>query len=196
MSASPPPGPAAASDAELIGRVARQDRAAFAELYGRYAGRVRAFVLRAGAPAPDADEIVQDVMVAVWRRAESYDPGRAGAATWIYAIARNRRIDFVRRARRPEPDPTDPLFQPDPEPDGLALVSAVEREARLRAGLSALAPEQRLVLAAAFFDGLSQSEIAAREGLPLGTVKSRMRLAFRHLRGVLGSELAEGWDDG
>jgi RNA polymerase sigma-70 factor (ECF subfamily) len=195
MSASPPPGPAAASDAELIGRVARQDRAAFAELYGRYAGRVRAFVLRAGAPAPDADEIAQDVMVAVWRRAESYDPNRAGAATWIYAIARNRRIDFVRRARRPEPDPTDPLFQPDPQPDGLALVSAVEREARLRAGLAVLASEQRLVLAAAFFDGLSQSEIAAREGLPLGTVKSRMRLAFRHLRGVLGTELAEGWDD-
>jgi RNA polymerase sigma-70 factor (ECF subfamily) len=195
MSASPPPGPAAASDAELIGRVARQDRAAFAELYGRYAGRVRAFVLRAGAPAPDADEIAQDVMVAVWRHAESYDPKRAGAATWIYAIARNRRIDFLRRARRPEPDPTDPLFQPDPEPDGLALVSAVEREAQLRAGLAVLASEQRLVLAAAFFDGLSQSEIAAREGLPLGTVKSRMRLAFRHLRGVLGPELAEGWDD-
>jgi RNA polymerase sigma-70 factor (ECF subfamily) len=195
MSASPPPGPAAASDAELIGRVARQDRAAFAELYGRYAGRVRAFVLRAGAPAPDADEIAQDVMGAVWRHAESYDPKRAGAATWIYAIARNRRIDFLRRARRPEPDPTDPLFQPDPEPDGLALVSAVEREAQLRAGLAVLASEQRLVLAAAFFDGLSQSEIAAREGLPLGTVKSRMRLAFRHLRGVLGPELAEGWDD-
>jgi RNA polymerase sigma-70 factor (ECF subfamily) len=195
MSASPPPGPAAASDAELIGRVARQDRAAFAELYGRYAGRVRAFVLRAGAPAPDADEIAQDVMVAVWRHAESYDPKRAGAATWIYAIARNRRIDFLRRARRPEPDPTDPLFQPDPEPDGLALVSAVEREAQLRAGLAVLASEQRLVLAAAFFDGLSQSEIAAREGLPLGTVKLRMRLAFRHLRGVLGPELAEGWDD-
>jgi RNA polymerase sigma-70 factor (ECF subfamily) len=196
MSASPPPGPAAASDAELIGRVARQDRAAFAELYGRYAGRVRAFVLRAGAPAPDVDEIAQDVMVAVWRHAESYDPKRAGAATWIYAIARNRRIDFLRRARRPEPDPTDPLFQPDPEPDGLALVSAVEREAQLRAGLAVLASEQRLVLVAAFLDGLSQSEIAAREGLPLGTVKSRIRLAFRHLRGVLGPELAEGWDDG
>lgn len=196
MSAAPPPGLAVTSDAELVGRVAERDRAAFAELYGRYAGRLRAFMQRGGAARADAEEIAQDVMVTIWRRAASFDPARGGAATWIFAIARNRRIDLIRRARRPEPDPADPLFRPDPEPDGLARLSAAERDARLRAALATLAPEQRAALAAAFFEGLSQSEIAARDRLPLGTVKSRMRLAFQHLRGALGDDLAEDWDDG
>jgi RNA polymerase sigma-70 factor, ECF subfamily len=195
MSASPPPGHSAASDAELVRAVARRDRAAFVELFGRYAGRINAFVMRSGASAPDADEITQDVLVAVWRRAASFDPARAAASTWIYAIARNRRIDMIRRSRRPAPDPDDPLFRPDPAPDAAGALAAAERRARLRAGLAALPPEQRRVLAAAFFDGLSHGEIAAREGLPLGTVKGRIRLAFRHLRGALGEDLAEGFDD-
>jgi RNA polymerase sigma-70 factor (ECF subfamily) len=174
--------------------VARRDRAAFVELFGRYAGRINAFALRRGAPAADADEIVQDVMVAVWRRAASFDPARAAVSTWIYAIARNRRIDMIRRAQRPAPDPEDPLFRPDPAPDAAGVLAAAERQARLREGLAALPAEQRRVLTLAFYDGLSHGEIAAQEGLPLGTVKSRIRLAFRHLRGALGDDLAEGFD--
>ena len=196
MSASPPPGQLAASDADLIRAVAARDRAAFVALFERYAGRVKAFAMRGGAGAADADEIAQDVMVAVWRNAASFDPARAGASTWIFAIARNRRIDHFRRAGRPAPDPADPLFQPDPAPDGFAALSGAEREARLRAGLEGLAPEQRRVLVAAFYEGLSHGEIAVREGLPLGTVKSRIRLAFRHLHAVLGEDLAEGFGDG
>jgi RNA polymerase sigma-70 factor (ECF subfamily) len=194
MCASPPPGHSAASDAELVQAVARRDRAAFVELFGRYAGRINAFALRRGAPAADADEIVQDVMVAVWRRAASFDPARAAVSTWIYAIARNRRIDMIRRAQRPAPDPEDPLFRPDPAPDAAGVLAAAERQARLREGLAALPAEQRRVLTLAFYDGLSHGEIAAQEGLPLGTVKSRIRLAFRHLRGALGDDLAEGFD--
>lgn len=195
MSASPPPGPRAASDADLILAVARRDRAAFVALFDRYAGRVKAFAMRGGAPAADADEIAQDVMVAVWRNAASFDPARAAASTWIFAIARNRRVDHFRRAARPTPDPQDPLFQPDPSQDGFAALSASEREARLREVLGGLAPEQKRVLVAAFYEGLSHTEIAAREGLPLGTVKSRIRLAFRHLHAVLGEDLAEGFED-
>jgi RNA polymerase sigma-70 factor (ECF subfamily) len=194
MCASPPPGHSAASDAELVRAVARRDRAAFVELFGRYAGRINAFALRRGAGAADADEIVQDVMVAVWRRAASFDPARAAVSTWIYAIARNRRIDMIRRAQRPAPDPEDPLFRPDPAPDAAGELAAAERRVRLREGLAALPPEQRRVLTLAFYDGLSHGEIATREGLPLGTVKSRIRLAFRHLRGALGDDLAEGFD--
>ena len=95
----------AASDAELVLAVARRDREAFVELFERYAGRIKAFMMRAGAAAADADEIAQDVMVAVWRRAGSFDPARAAASTWIYAIARNRRIDVIapRRAGRARP---------------------------------------------------------------------------------------------
>lgn len=196
MPAQLPPALDTASDAELLAAIATQDKAAFALLFDRYAGRIKGFMMRSGANAQDADEIVQDVMVSIWRRASSFDPARAGAATWIFAIARNRRIDLIRRASRPAPDPEDPLFQPDPEPDGLDVVSQAEQEERVRAGLATLAPEQRAVLVAAFYDGLSQSEIAVAQNLPLGTVKSRFRLAFRHLRSVLGEDLAPDVGDG
>lgn len=196
MPAPPLPAPETASDAELLAAIADGDKAAFAVLFSRYAGKIKGFMMRSRADAADADEIVQDVMVAIWRRASSFDPARAGAATWIFAIARNRRIDLIRRASRPAPDPEDPLYQPDPEPDGLASLSRAEDEERVRTALATLAPEQRAVLVAAFYDGLSQSEIALAQNLPLGTVKSRFRLAFRHLRGVLGEELAPEEDDG
>jgi len=195
MCAEPPPGYSTASDADLVLAVGRRDREAFVELFGRYAGRINAFVMRAGIGAADADEATQDVMVAVWRHAGRFDAERAAASTWIYAIARNRRIDVIRRSRRPVPDPEDPLFRPDPSPDGLREMAVAERQALLREGLASLAPEQRRVLEAAFYDGLSHGEIAAREGLPLGTVKSRIRLAFRHLRAALGDELAAELDD-
>jgi RNA polymerase sigma-70 factor, ECF subfamily len=181
------PGP---SDADLIRAIAADDGVAFAALFDRYAVRIKAFMLRAGASEQDADEIAQDVMVSVWRRAASFDPARAAASTWIFAIARNRRIDMIRQARRPAPDPEDPLFQPDPEPDGLLTVSLAEREALVREGLATLPAEQREALRLAFYDGMSHGEIAERTGLPLGTVKSRIRLAFRHLRGALGDDIA------
>jgi RNA polymerase sigma-70 factor, ECF subfamily len=180
----------APSDADLISAVAGRDLEAFNLLFDRYAVRIKAFMLRGGAAEADADEIAQDVMVSIWRRAASFDPAKAAASTWIFAIARNRRIDMLRRMRRPAPDPDDPLFQPDPEPDGMASVSLAEREAKVRASLQTLAPEQREVLRLAFYDGLSHGEIAERAGLPLGTVKSRIRLAFRHLRGALGEDIA------
>jgi RNA polymerase sigma-70 factor, ECF subfamily len=189
-SASGPPDGSEPSDAELIAAVATRDRAAFGRLFDRYAARIKAFMLKAGATEADADEIAQDVMVSIWRRAASFDPGKAAPATWIFAIARNRRIDMVRRMRRPVPDPADPLFQPDPEPDGMASVSLAEREAMVRESLSSLAPEQLEMLRMAFFDGLSHGEIAERAGLPLGTVKSRIRLAVAHLRGALGDAAA------
>ena len=179
------------SDAELITSVAGGDREAFVLLFERYAGRIKAFMMRSGATAGDADEITQDVMVSVWRRAETFDPERAAASTWIFAIARNRRIDVLRRAGRSVPDPLDPALQPEAEPDGFAALDAVERERRLRVALAALPEEQRAVLVAAFYDGLSHAEIAAREDLPLGTVKSRVRLAFRRLSGILGDDLVE-----
>lgn len=195
MPAPLPPDLDATSDADLILATARRDRASFVVLFGRYAGRIKAFVMRSGTSATDADEIAQDVMVAIWRRAGTFDPARAAASTWIFAIARNRRIDMIRRVRRPTPDPNDPLFQPDPEPDGLERVTAAERETQVRESLDTLAPEQRQVLVAAFYEGLSHAEIAERLELPLGTVKSRIRLAFRHLRGTLGDDLAMESDD-
>ena len=196
MSALQPPVRSAASDAELIGAIAGGDRQAFVALFDRYAPRLKAFALRGGAGPADAEEVVQDVMVAIWRRAASFDAARAAASTWIFAIARNRRIDLARRAgRRRLPDPDDPALHPAPEPDAWQRLDAAERDARLRSAIAELPAAQRRVLFASFYDGLSHGEIALREGLPLGTVKSRIRLAFRHLQGILGRDLAEGFSD-
>nr|WP_184148044.1 sigma-70 family RNA polymerase sigma factor [Amaricoccus macauensis] len=183
------------NDADLIRAVAARDRAAFVALFERFAGRVKAYAIRAGVGPADADEIAQDVMVSVWRHAADFDPGKAAVSTWIFAIARNRRIDHHRRGARPAPDPEDPLFQPDTEPDGLAVMTAAERETRLQQALDSLPVEQRRVLVASFWRGLSHGQIAAEEALPLGTVKSRIRLAFRHLHALLGEDLAEGLHD-
>lgn len=178
-------------DTRLMTLIAAGDRTAFAELFGRYALRVKAFILRGGASDHDADEIAQEVMVTVWRKSKLYDPAKAAVSTWIFTIARNRRIDMVRKHKRPEPDPNDPLFQPDAEPTGHEALSAQQVAARVRDGLRTLPDEQRIVLQAAFYDGLTHAEIAAQLDLPLGTVKSRIRLSFKHLRGVLGDDLAE-----
>ncbi len=176
-------------DAALLARVAEAaDRTAFAELFSRYAGRIKAFLVKGGAPPDMADEATQDVMVSVWRRAAQYDPAKASVATWIYAIARNRRIDFFRKGGRPAPDPDDPLFQPDPPQDPSAAAAIADRDRRIRASLAALSEEQRRVVRLAFFAGLTQAEIAEAEGIPLGTVKSRLRLAFARLRTALGDD--------
>ncbi|MEM8869732.1 MAG: sigma-70 family RNA polymerase sigma factor [Pseudomonadota bacterium] len=183
------------NDIQLLERIAAKDRLAFAELFGRYAVRVKAFVLRAGTTGEDADEIAQEVLVTVWRKAHQFDPAKAAASTWIFAIARNRRIDLIRRRTRPEPDPDDPLFQPDPEPTGMEALSAQQMATRVREGIAELPEDQRAVLKAAFYDGLSHAEIAAHFGLPLGTVKSRIRLSFKHLRTTLGEDMADAFRD-
>ncbi|MGF1660802.1 MAG: sigma-70 family RNA polymerase sigma factor [Rubrimonas sp.] len=187
--------PAPATDEALLARIAARDRDAFAELFRRYAGRVKGFLIRSGFPAAEADEAAQEVMLSVWRRADSFDPARAGAATWIYAVARNRRVDMLRR-RRPEPDPEDPLFRPDPDPAGEATLAAADRDRAVRAALVELTADQAQVVRLAFYDGLSHSEIAAMLDTPLGTVKSRLRLAMTRLRGALGPGFAAELRDG
>jgi RNA polymerase sigma-70 factor (ECF subfamily) len=164
MPAPPDTDSVAPSDAELLSRIGARDREAFEALFARYAGRIKGFMMRSGASPQDADEIAQDVMVAVWRGARGFDPARAGAATWIFAIARNRRIDLIRRSRRPAPDPADPLFRPDPEPDGLDALSQAEQEARLRESLAVLPPSSARCWSRPFNDGLSHGEIAVAQG--------------------------------
>ena len=196
MSASPPPGQLAASDADLIRAVAGRDRAAFVALFERYAGRVKAFAMRGGVGAADADEIAQDVMVAVWRNAASFDPG---ARRRLDLDLRHRAQPPHRRLpprRPPGARPADPLFQPDPAPDGFAALTPPSARPGSAPGSRAWRRSSGGCWSRAFYEGLSHGEIAAREGLPLGTVKSRIRLAFRHLHAVLGEDLAEGLGDG
>ena len=165
----------------VMGRIARErDAAAFAALFEHFAPRVKAFLMKGGAPEPVAEDCAQDVMATVWRKAGQFDAQRASVATWIFTIARNRRIDLARRERRPEPE--DLGWGPEPEADPSEAV-AVEQEGALLASAVAELPEaQRDLVQRAFWGDLSHGEIAAETGLPLGTIKSRIRLALQRLR--------------
>lgn len=178
--------PAAGADRtfeELLTAVGRdRDRAAFAALFGHFAPRLKAYLRRQGCDAGGAEELVQDVMLLVWRRAETYDPTQASAATWVFTIARNRRIDALRREQRPEIDPADPTLVPDPVESADDGVAARETAGRLRAALRTLPPEQADLLRLAYFEDKPHSLISAEQGIPLGTVKSRLRLAMERLR--------------
>jgi len=175
-----------ASFAEMIRAIAvRGDKAAFAGLFGHFAPRVKSYMMRLGAPPEQAEELAQETLLSVWRKAAAFDPARAAPSTWIFTIARNLRIDASRRDRRAEPvdDPSEaPLAEPTPD----ALVASAQSQARIRDALLGLPPEQAEVVRLSFFSDKPHSEIAAALALPLGTVKSRLRLAVGRLRELLG----------
>lgn len=172
--------------AALVEAVAdRRDKAAFGELFDFYAPRLKSFLMSQNASAAEAEDLVQDVMTVLWNKAHLYDPSRSSLSTWLFRIARNRRIDLARRQKTRKIDETDPMLlpaAPAAPDDGLAHE---DREQVVRAVLAKLPEEQLDLVRQAFFFGLSHSEIAERSGLPLGTVKSRIRLAFGKLRKLL-----------
>jgi RNA polymerase sigma-70 factor (ECF subfamily) len=172
--------------AELLRRVAqRRDEDAFTRLFDDFAPRIKGMFRRVGTNDATAEELAQEAMLTVWRKATLYDPAKASAATWIFCIARNLRIDAIRREKRPEWDPRDPMLQPDAPPSAEVRIEATQQQARLHAAMSTLPPDQAKVIRLAFFEGKAHSEIAVALGLPLGTVKSRVRLAVSHLRASL-----------
>lgn len=179
--------------ADLVAAVAeRRDRVAFATLFDHFAPRLQAYLLRLGAESGLAEELTQEVMVTLWRKAALFDRRKSSVATWLYRIARNRRIDALRRDRTESLDSEAAAALPSDEAAIDDSLDAVQREARVRAALDVLPAEQLALVRLAFFEGLSHSEIAERTSLPLGTVKSRLRLAFTRLR----RELEAGGVDG
>ncbi|BCG86575.1 MULTISPECIES: sigma-70 family RNA polymerase sigma factor [unclassified Mesorhizobium] len=170
--------------ARLINRVGTtQDRDAFVELFEHYAPRVKAMLIRRGASPDRADDLAQETLVRLWRKAAQYDPSRASASAWVYAIARNVSVDAVRRDGRVAPWAGDEGVDLD-EPERQLL--SAEREALVRSTMVSLPAEQLRVIRMYFFDGLPHSQIADLLGLPLGTVKSRIRLALQRLKERLG----------
>ena len=157
-----------------------QDKTAFAQLFRHFAPRVKAFLMKSGTDAALAEECAQDVMATLWQKAHLFDANRASVATWIFTIARNRRIDIARRVRRPEPELLD--WGPVDEPDQADVYETAQDTKRLVAALSNLPAPQQALIQRAFYGDLSHSEIAAETGLPLGTIKSRIRLALERLR--------------
>ena len=167
---------------------AAKSRAAFSEIFEHFAPRLKSYLMRLGSDPSSAEEIMQEVMLNVWRKAEQYDRKQASVSTWIFRIARNRRIDNHRRVNKPELDDEDPMLKPAESEQPDITVNRLQMETIVRREIETLPEDQLVLLKAAFYEGLSHSEIAKTYGLPLGTVKSRIRLAFQRLRGNLERE--------
>ena len=175
------PGPL--SMAEFLQRIAeRGDVEAFRKLFQAYAPRVKAYMMRQGADPNTAEELAQETLLTVWRKAGLYSGEKGSATTWIFTIARNLRIDRLRRELTwvELPDGHNEEASSDALPD--EILAEQERKVRVQAALATLPPDQLEVVSLSYIEGLSHSEIADRLGLPLGTVKSRMRLAYHKVR--------------
>jgi RNA polymerase sigma factor (sigma-70 family) len=157
-----------------------RDRAAFDALFDYFAPRLKGFIMRSGTSAHQAEEIVQDVMLTIWRKAGLFDPHRAQVSAWIYQIARNRQIDIRRKENRPVPE--ELAEDPGAEPDA-GQILAIEQEAgKLRQALARLKGDQQDMIKKAYMGEMTHQEISKQTGLPLGTIKSRIRLGLERLR--------------
>ncbi|GAB5462560.1 sigma-70 family RNA polymerase sigma factor [Hoeflea alexandrii] len=169
----------------------RRDQAAFAELFDYFAPRIKSYLQRLGMEPGQAEELTQEVMIVLWHKAGLFDPAKSSLATWLFRIARNRRIDAFRRDKSALLDPDDPALQPSQPESADDIVEAEERDERVRKAMLDLPEEQAVLVRQAFFLGRSHSQIAEDTGLPLGTVKSRIRLAFARLRRTLEADGGE-----
>lgn len=161
------------------------DRAAFAALFDHFAPRVKGLLMRGGTPAELAEEVAQDTLLTVWRKAALFDPAKASASTWIATIARNQRIDIARRETRSRLSQVYEILDEETPEQPDATLSGAERDTRVRAAMTQLSPDQYRVVELAFLEGFSHQDVARHLAIPLGTVKSRLRLALSHLRGRL-----------
>jgi RNA polymerase sigma-70 factor (ECF subfamily) len=159
-----------------------RDQQAFSRLYDHFGPRIHAFLLRWGVEPGLAEDLTQEVMTKLWQRARQFDRNKSSVATWLFQIARNARIDYLRGQRGEPPIGEEALLIPDPGQAPDDAVSILQWEGRLHAAMSDLPGEQLAIVKLAFFDGLSHAEIAKRTGLRLGTVKARIRLALTRLR--------------
>ncbi|WP_293575231.1 sigma-70 family RNA polymerase sigma factor [Phaeobacter sp.] len=157
-----------------------RDRQAFGRLFDYFAPRLKGVICRSGLPPSQAEDIVQDVMLTVWRKAAMFDPERAQVSAWIYQIARNKQIDTLRKEKRPVPEE---LKLPEETQEDAAQVLALDQETqKLRVALGRLKPAQREMVEKAYLGELTHADIREQTGLPLGTIKSRIRLGLERLR--------------
>jgi RNA polymerase sigma-70 factor (ECF subfamily) len=180
-------GPHDLTDNDLLERVgAARDREAFAVLFKALAPRVKAYIMKLGATPDIAEEVVQETFVTVWRKATQFDRSKSSAVTWTFTIARNLRIDRIRKENRPALDPNEPLLMPSETPTPLQQMEQATIVKRVTASIDELPLDQQEVIKLSFIEGLSHQDISDRLGVPLGTVKSRLRLSFDKLRLSLG----------
>jgi RNA polymerase sigma-70 factor (ECF subfamily) len=173
--------------ASLIVRVAAEkDRKAFAQIFAHFAPRLKTYMLRLGATPQAAEELSQETLLTLWRKAALFNPAGASASGWIYTIARNLRRDRLRRENHPAETMPELGMLSDAVPQPDDAVDTIDLEARVRRAVAQLSEEQKLVVQMSFFEDKPHGEIAAALNIPLGTVKSRIRLAMKHLRSHLG----------
>lgn len=165
-----------------------RDRKAFATLFAYYAPRLKSFAMRGNLSSDAAEEVMQEAMIAVWRKAEHFDSQKASPSTWIFTIVRNKRIDYLRRENRPDLTEDDFAHVETTAPGADNILVALQRSETVRDRMKSLPPEQLQVIQKAFFEDKSHSEVAEDLGLPLGTIKSRIRLALARLRGMIEKE--------
>lgn len=182
-------------DSDLIFEITKKNNSAFEEFFKRYANKVKFLMLKMGAKDLDAEEISQEVMAILWRKAFMYDSKKSSVSSWVYTIARNCRIDFLRRGNRVVLDSDDPTFVPDPPLNSVQLLMKYEKQDRIRLILKQLTEDKKQLLTAAFFEGLSHSELAKKFNKPLGTIKSRLRLIYDSLRDAEDLKILSGPDD-
>ncbi|MBB4211213.1 hypothetical protein CCR85_08670 [Rhodothalassium salexigens] len=171
--------------AMMVAIAQERDRAAFARLFAHFAPKLKAYGMRAGADPHTAEEIAQEAMVAVWRKAASFNPAKASVSTWLFTIVRNKRIDMLRREGRPDLREEDFLHLEQPVETQDETYEANETGAVLADRIAGLPDDQALVIKKAFYEDKSHRAIAEELGLPLGTVKSRIRLALTRLKTTL-----------
>lgn len=185
---------AGSEEAELVRQVGNGDAEALATLYRRYSGMLAGLAHRILGDGADAEEILQEAFVQVWKQASRYDARRSSVSTWLVLITRSRAIDRLRSRRvvqRTVASAQKETLDLHTSPEGARDVLNAERRDRLRSELGRLPAEQRQVLEMAFYEGMTQSEIASRAGIPLGTVKTRTLLAMKKLRAALAGEIEE-----
>tara|TARA_Y100001936_G_C16085753_1_gene681613 strand:+ start:1384 stop:1968 length:585 start_codon:yes stop_codon:yes gene_type:complete len=180
-------------DLELLAKIGEQDREALATLYDRYGRRVFALAVRMLKDPIGSEEVTQDVFMSLWRRGASYTSKKGKFTTWLFSIAHNRTIDELRKRRRDRSRENDDIDDHlniqsgDISPADTAI--AQSEYAQIRAAMDELPEEQKNVIELSYFKGLTQTEIASKTGQPLGTVKTRMRLALKKLRSALSAEM-------
>jgi RNA polymerase sigma-70 factor (ECF subfamily) len=170
----------------LLAIAENRDKEAFRRLFDHFAPRIRGFIISKGSDREMSEDVVQETFINIWKKAYLFDPEKASASTWIFAIARNTRIDLFRKFNRPAPDFDDPAMITEPEPNAHQMIARKEDSVRLRKVVSHLPKEQQEVLRLAFFEEKAHAEVAKELGIPLGTAKSRIRLALSRMRSEFG----------
>jgi RNA polymerase sigma-70 factor (ECF subfamily) len=181
-------------DAELLHAIARGDESALAALYDRYHSILLGLLLRILHSRVEAEDVLQEVFLQIWQRAANFDEARGRAFTWMVTLARSRAIDRLRalQSRQRADDTAFLRDAPDSVGDAVEDVHHAEQREIVRAALAEIPEEQRRTLLLAYFEGLTQSEIAEQLGQPLGTVKTRMRSGMSKLRDLLGGQMGRG----